>query len=90
MVGLVHSGVTAAQFFFKTFICGENSPFFFFLFFSLKKKKSQATWSKELYEKIPKNSHIWKFFFSKKKKAIIFGGFGQISGFLLLKSPYLN
>jgi hypothetical protein len=33
---------------FSDFFCGVNSPFFYF------GKKSQATWSGELFEKFPK------------------------------------
>jgi hypothetical protein len=62
MVGLVHSGVTASQFL-KKIICGENSPFFLF------SKSPKQHGQKELYEKFPKNSHIWKIFFLKKKKS---------------------
>jgi hypothetical protein len=53
------------------------------------KKKSQATWSRELFGKVLKNlSHFEEeeiYEISKKKSE----GFGQISSFLLLKSPYL-
>jgi len=55
----------------------------------LLKKKSQATWSMELFGKFSqKNCHILR----KKGYEIakIFGGFGQISSFLLLKISYLT
>jgi hypothetical protein len=52
------------------------------------KKKSQATWSRELLGKFPKNLSNFK----KESYEIveIFGGFGQISSFLLVKLPYLS
>jgi hypothetical protein len=45
----------------------------------LQKKRSQATWSRELFEKIPKKLSYFK----------EVGGGGQVSSFLLLKSPHL-
>jgi hypothetical protein len=52
------------------------------------KKKSQATWSRELLGKFPEKLSN----FEKESYEIVkfFGGFGQISSFLLLKLPYLS
>jgi hypothetical protein len=45
------------------------------------KKKSQATWSREFFEKFQQKFH------TPRKK--VTSGFGVVSNFLLLKSPYL-
>jgi hypothetical protein len=63
------------------FFCGEFSPFCYL-------KKSQATWSRELFGKFSqKNPPYFKE--ESCEMAKIFGAFGQISIFHLLKSPYL-
>ncbi len=52
------------------------------------KKKSQATWSRELLGKFPKKLSN----FEKESYEMVkfFGGFGHISSFLFLKLPYLS
>jgi hypothetical protein len=64
------------SFFLKLLFVAKIHHFSFFFFFLFKKKSPKQHGQKELYEKVPKNSHIWKIFFLKKKIAIISGGFG--------------
>jgi hypothetical protein len=56
--------------------------------FALKKPKYQGLWSRELFLKIfqKKSPHLYEENYEIIK---IFGGFGQIFNFLLVKSPYL-